>query len=113
MIEMLGTRCRLRPITRADLAQSIIWRNDTATRQSVLGYPFPVTEEMEAAWYEQLGSEQGTTRASFAIEDSSDAVLAGFVHLTEIDWIVRSTCCSLSSPKSPIRKVLKSSPSSH
>ena len=87
---LAGTRCSLRPITRADLAQSVGWRNDPATRNDVLGYPFPVTDDMEAAWYDRLHAEQGTRRASFAIQDARDGALAGFVHLTEIEWIARS-----------------------
>lgn len=86
-----GTRCRLRPIARADLVQSIGWRNDPETRVSVLGYPFPVTEDMETVWYDRLHAEQGRHRASFAIEDMTDGALAGFMHLTEFDWVARSS----------------------
>jgi RimJ/RimL family protein N-acetyltransferase len=90
MNSLRGTRCKLRPISRADLSLSVGWRNDPEIRASVLGYPFPVTNDMEAAWYDRLHAEQGVRRASFAIEDATDDALAGFVHLTDIDWIVRA-----------------------
>jgi RimJ/RimL family protein N-acetyltransferase len=90
MSSLRGTRCKLRPIRRSDLTFSVGWRNDPEIRASVLGYPFPVTDDMEAAWYDRLHAEQGVRRASFAIEDTTDDALVGFVHLTEIDWVVRS-----------------------
>lgn len=55
-----------------------------------MGYRFPVTEAMEDRWYDQILADQSGRRASFAIEDSVDGVLVGFVHLTEIDWPSRT-----------------------
>jgi diamine N-acetyltransferase len=90
MTVIVGKFCRLRPIRRSDAAISIGWRNDPETRNSVIGYPFPVTEVMEDQWCEQILTDHGGRRASFAIEAKEECIFIGFVHLTEIDWPVRS-----------------------
>jgi RimJ/RimL family protein N-acetyltransferase len=90
MTTLTGARLRLRPIGRADLAASITWRNDADTRALVMGYPFPVTEDMEAAWYDRMLADQGGKRASFGIADLESGALIGFIHLMDIDWVCRS-----------------------
>jgi RimJ/RimL family protein N-acetyltransferase len=84
-----GSKCRLRPLSRADLAHSVKWRNDPAVRDAVIGYRFPVTEKMEEGWYDRVLADQGGKRASFAIEDRADGALVGLVHLMDIDWPCR------------------------
>lgn len=90
MTIIVGQKCRLRPIRRSDAVSSIDWRNDPAIRDAVLGYRFPVTEAMEQGWYDRILADQGGRRASFSVEDCSDGVLVGFVHLMDIDWPCRS-----------------------
>jgi RimJ/RimL family protein N-acetyltransferase len=90
MATLAGKKCRLRPVQRSDLARSLEWRNDPDTRSAVLGYRFPVTEEMEEGWYDRVLADQGGKRASFAIEDLADGAHVGFVHLGDIDWPCRS-----------------------
>ena len=89
MTVITGRKCRLRPLSRNDLAHSLKWRNDPAVRDAVLGYRFPVTEKMEEAWYDRVLADQGGKRATFAIEDLADNALVGFVHLFDIDWPCR------------------------
>lgn len=90
MTIIVGKISRLRPIRKSDAVISIGWRNDPETRNAVIGYPFPVTEVMEDRWFEQILADQSGRRASFAIEAKTEGVFIGFVHLTEIDWPVRS-----------------------
>jgi RimJ/RimL family protein N-acetyltransferase len=90
MTIIVGSKCRLRPLSRSDLSRSLEWRNNPTTRNSVLGYRFPVTEKMEEGWYDRILGDQGGKRASFSIEDLSDGVLVGFAHLSDIDWPCRS-----------------------
>ena len=90
MTVIVGRKCRLRPLSRGDLAHSLRWRNDPAVRDAVIGYRFPVTEKMEEGWYDKVLADQGSKRASFAIEDLADGALVGFVHLIDIDWPCRS-----------------------
>lgn len=90
MTIIVGKKCQLRPIRRSDITRSVMWRNDAATRDAVLGYRFPVTEKMEEDWYDRLLADQAGRRATFAVEDTSDGAHVGFVHLSEIDWPCRS-----------------------
>lgn len=86
MTVLFGAKCRLRPIRRSDAAVSIGWRNDAAIRDAALGYPFPVTDEMERGWYDQALADQGGRRASFAIEVADLETPVGFTHIYEINW---------------------------
>jgi diamine N-acetyltransferase len=74
----------------ADRAVSVRWRNDPHIRDNVLGYPFPVTEAMEADWIGAVLKDRSRTRIVLAIEDRSDGVLAGFVYLNNLDWLARN-----------------------
>jgi RimJ/RimL family protein N-acetyltransferase len=84
-----GRRARLRPLAASDVEQSVVWRNDPAVRDAQLGWPFPVTLPMEEKWYAEALSGQRQDRVTFAVE-TQDGKLAGFVHLTHIDWISRT-----------------------
>jgi len=86
MIE--GRSVRLRPLAASDLEQSLIWRNDPTIRDAQLGWPFPVTQPMEERWYAEALSGQRNDRVTFAV-DTTDGRLAGFVHLTHINWTSR------------------------
>jgi RimJ/RimL family protein N-acetyltransferase len=86
MIE--GRAIRLRALAARDIEHSLAWRNDPAIRDAQLGYPFPVTVEMEERWYSDALSGERRDRVCFAVE-TKEGALAGFVHLTGIDWISR------------------------
>src|SRR5262249_30477119 len=79
------------PALRAsDRAISVRWRNDAEIRDNVLGYRFPVTEEMEAHWVDGVLKDQSRTRVVLAIEDKADGAFVGLVYLNDIDWFVRN-----------------------
>jgi len=82
--------CLLRPLERGDFATTLAWHRDRDLRNAVLGYPFPVTEEGEAQWYEQALADQSRRAATFAICADGDHAALGLVRLSGIDWIVRS-----------------------
>ena len=44
---------------------------------------------MEEGWYDRVLADQGSKRATFAIEALTDGALVGFVHLLDIDWPCR------------------------
>jgi RimJ/RimL family protein N-acetyltransferase len=89
MSQLVGKRCRLRPLRLDDSNESVKWRNDPETRRNAMGFRFPVTEAMEKAWFDRALAGQDPQRVTFAIEDHA-ATLVGFVHLTDIDWVSRS-----------------------
>jgi RimJ/RimL family protein N-acetyltransferase len=86
-----GPVCRLRPLRAEDACTTIAWRNDPATRRGVLGHRFPVTEAMEHGWYETALADQRGKNVRFGVEATADGQLVGMTHLTDIDWIARST----------------------
>lgn len=89
--EMLaGKVARLRPLRAADRTISVRWRNDPQIRDNILGYRFPVTEEMEADWIDGVLKDQSRSRLVLAIEDKTDGALVGFVYLNGIDWFARN-----------------------
>ena len=87
---LAGPLVVLRPLRSADRARSVRWRNDPDIRDNILGYRFPITEEMEADWVEAVLKDQSRTRVVLAIEDKSDGALVGFVYLNNIDWFARN-----------------------
>ena len=84
-----GEVARLRPLCAADCAVSVRWRNDPDIRDNILGYRFPITEEMEAQWVDAVLKDQSRARLVLAIEDKTDGALAGFAYLNGIDWFAR------------------------
>jgi RimJ/RimL family protein N-acetyltransferase len=80
----------LRPLRAADRVVSVRWRNDPDIRDNILGYRFPITEEMEAEWVDAVLKDQSRSRIVLAIEDKSDGTFVGFVYLNNIDWFSRN-----------------------
>ncbi len=87
---LAGRVALLRPLRASDRARSVRWRNDAEIRDNVLGYRFPVTEEMEAHWVDAVLKDQSRTRVVLAIEDKADGMFVGFVYLNNIDWFARN-----------------------
>lgn len=87
---LVGNAVVLRPLRLSDRKVSVRWRNDPEIRDSVMGYRFPVTEEMEADWVNAVLKDQTRTRMILAIEDQSDDAFVGFVYLNNIDWFARN-----------------------
>jgi RimJ/RimL family protein N-acetyltransferase len=87
---LAGRAALLRPLRASDHATSVRWRNDAKIRDNILGYRFPITEEMEAHWVDAVLNDQSRTRVVLAIEDKEDGVFVGFVYLNNIDWFARN-----------------------
>lgn len=87
---LAGQVAVLRPLRAGDRAASVRWRNDPDIRDNIMGYRFPVTEEMETDWVEAVLKDQSRTRVILAIEDKSDRAFVGFVYLNNIDWVCRN-----------------------
>jgi RimJ/RimL family protein N-acetyltransferase len=89
MISYEGKKIKLRPLKASDIEQSVVWRNDPEIRDHFLGIRFPITLEMETAWFESALNDRSNSRVIFAIETIDQAELTGFVFLKNIDWISR------------------------
>jgi UDP-4-amino-4,6-dideoxy-N-acetyl-beta-L-altrosamine N-acetyltransferase len=91
MISYEGKITRLRPLQKTDIEKSLKWRNDPVIRENLIGIRFPVTRELETAWYESALEDRSNKRVIFGIETKEENSLLGFVYLINIDWISRHT----------------------
>jgi RimJ/RimL family protein N-acetyltransferase len=87
---LAGKVAILRPLRATDHKKSVRWRNDPDIRDNILGYRFPITDEMEADWVGAVLKDQSRSRVVLAIEDRSDAAFVGFAYLNNIDWFARN-----------------------
>lgn len=78
----------LRPLRSEDAETSVTWRNDPATRDSLLSHRLPVSLEMERRWVAEAASDQSRARIVMAIGGDGPAPL-GYVYLLGIDWLDR------------------------
>jgi RimJ/RimL family protein N-acetyltransferase len=90
LVSYVGSKVRLRPLRREDVALTAPWRNDPAIRDVQLGHRFPVTAEMEAAWFDARLNDRSGNACTLAIEDLTDNVFVGYTHFQTIDWIART-----------------------
>ncbi|KPK35305.1 MAG: hypothetical protein AMK70_05585 [Nitrospira bacterium SG8_35_1] len=91
MILTDGEKVLMRPIDKKDLSKTLAWRNDPLIVEKILGYQFPITEDMEENWYQGVAFVEFPTKIIFAIDLKSDNSLIGYTHLSKIDWVSR-TC---------------------
>jgi RimJ/RimL family protein N-acetyltransferase len=89
IVSLEGSFVRLRPVEAGDVDAAQKWHNDPATRDSQLGYPFPVSLPMEQAWLAKAQRSDGRG-ASFAVLRGANDQLIGFTMFDDIDWPARS-----------------------
>jgi RimJ/RimL family protein N-acetyltransferase len=63
-----GKRIILRPFTKEDLQQTIIWRNDSFIKLNAMLHPYPVTEKNEDDWYNSTIGSKDPKSVYFAIQ---------------------------------------------
>jgi UDP-4-amino-4,6-dideoxy-N-acetyl-beta-L-altrosamine N-acetyltransferase len=84
------TRLRLRALNKADVPIFLQWRNDPEIRTLMLGNRFPVTAELEEAWFNERLNDRSNKIVYFTIETLNEKSPIGFIHLSNIDWISRT-----------------------
>jgi RimJ/RimL family protein N-acetyltransferase len=85
LVNVVGERVALGPLSRAHLARFQVWMNDVAT-QGWAGYPArpePLTDERMAQWYDQAATDQ--ERMFFTIYETGAWRAIGFCVLRDID----------------------------
>ncbi|MCF6296423.1 MAG: GNAT family N-acetyltransferase [Flavobacteriaceae bacterium] len=85
-----GEKVVLRPLKKEDWKKSLIWRNDLELTSLVMSHAFPITENLEIEWYDNLLREKSNEKIYFAIDELNGNFI-GIVYLTEINWI-HGTC---------------------
>lgn len=81
---------RLRALTITDLQLTLKWHNQPEIVEMYSGHPFPVNEEMEMKWYENV-TKSNVPISVFGIEHIIDSKLIGLTVLKGINFINSST----------------------
>lgn len=80
----------LRPVERGDLITLRPWRNNRELRNQTHGFRFPVSKEMEVAWFKANIIAAPPHKAIFAINHPHNGSLAGIAQLDAIDTVHRN-----------------------
>lgn len=81
---IVGTKVRLRALTRSDLPNLVRWRNDPAVSDYLVRRSLPASIEQESDWFERSLSSQDAIR--LAIETLAGGEHIGYIVLSGIDW---------------------------
>jgi len=84
---LTGKKVILRPIQLDDWGKTLAWRNDLFLKSSTMAHPFPVTEEMEKAWYEEKLLKKDNSFLPFTVVTAGEGTVAGYFSLNNINWI--------------------------
>src|SRR5659263_444155 len=86
---LTGEKIILRPIRPEDWEKTIQWRNDLFLKSSAMLHPFPVTNEMEKAWYEEKLTKKDNTFLPFTVVTKGKEDVVGYFSLNNINWVSR------------------------
>ena len=86
---LIGKKVALRPLKIEDLKKTILWHNDLEIKELAMCHPFPVTEELEKEWLENILTSKDNRNIYFAIEELKNKNCIGITHLKNINWIHR------------------------
>ena len=84
-----GEKVILRPIRLEDWEKTIQWRNNLLIKSSAMLHPFPVTNEMEKAWYEEKLTRKDNTFLPFTVVAKGKEEVVGYFSLNNINWVSR------------------------
>jgi len=90
IVSYKGDKCILRPLEASDKTFTKVWRNNPSIRDMVMGFRFPVTDEMEDIWFENALSGQNKEWLIYTMVDNQDLSVIGLIQLKPIDWIART-----------------------
>jgi RimJ/RimL family protein N-acetyltransferase len=91
---LTGEKIVLRSIHFEDWEKTINWRNDLFIKASTMSHPFPVTQEMEKAWYENVLKNKDNNYLPFTVVSKKDGEILGYFSLNNINWISRTAFVS-------------------
>ena len=90
-MKIKGVKISLRPFKNNDFEETIHWRDDKKLRFVGLFHPFPVSNELEKDWCEEIVNDRSNKTVYFAIEENEENRMIGYFQLKNIDWI-SNTC---------------------
>jgi len=80
-----GKNIILRPLKMTDWEKTLKWRNDFVIKQQAMMHPFPITEMVEKAWYEDILKSTSDKTIYFTITKNDDTPI-GFITLNKINY---------------------------
>ena len=87
---LFGTNIKLRPLQLGDENLFFRWRNDLEYIGLTKSFRLPKHEGVEKEWLASAMTDKSNKNIIFVIETLSGAKPAGFVQLSQIDWISRN-----------------------
>lgn len=75
----------LRPLKMSDWEKTIQWRNNIEIKKKAMMHPFPITEMVEKAWYENILKSTTDKTIYFTITKKDDTPI-GFIALNKINY---------------------------
>jgi UDP-4-amino-4,6-dideoxy-N-acetyl-beta-L-altrosamine N-acetyltransferase len=84
-----GEKIILRQLKLSDWESTIKWRNDATIKQMAMMHPFPITENVEKEWYENIINKKDDKTVYFTITLRNDDPI-GFITLNRINHINRN-----------------------
>lgn len=81
----------LRPFRMDDFKTTFQWRHEIELRKLMQLHSFPVTEELEQEWIDNVLKRRTDKAVYYAIENMEEKKLIGYFHLKDINWISRTT----------------------
>lgn len=87
---LIGEKVILRPIRFEDWEKTVKWRNDLFIKVNTMSHPFPITEEVEKKWYEELLVSKTNTFIPFTAILKSSGEPVGYFSLNNINYINRN-----------------------
>lgn len=86
VVYISGKKVNLRPVSKSDIPNFLVWVNDEEIRDLVGGGQFPTTEQDEEKWFAKLQGDR--SNIVFVIE-TKDGLPIGVMGAHKIDWISR------------------------
>lgn len=86
-----GEQIFLRPLRIEDWEVTFTWRNDLKFNNSILSHSFPVTEELEKAWIQEVVENRNNNELIFGICEKNSDKLIGITKIYNINWISRNS----------------------
>ena len=96
---LFGKNIKLRPLRFGDENLFFRWRNDLDYIALTKSFRMPKHEAAEKDWLASAMADKSNKSVIFMIETLSDAKPAGFVQLSQIDWISRNCMFGIALPE--------------
>lgn len=85
-----GELVYLSPVTKDDLENINILRNNWDLKKLTLGVRFPITTENDLSWYTNVGNDMSNRTIFFSVRNKKNKTFLGLIQLSNVDWVSRN-----------------------